>query len=698
MDNVIYVTGGTSAPTDTQARSNFLSLDLSKTGSKWVGLESIPGDGRIMPVIASVAGKVFVAGGARLYPGDEGRPTREYLRTGFRYDPNSKAESKWVPIADMPRASVAAPSPSPKVGPAHFLVLGGDNGEGLPPAVALKDHQGFARDLLGYHVITNTWAVQGEMSFAHVTGPLIEHGGRMIIPTGEIRPGVRSPKAFKGSVLPMKAPFGVINYGVLILYLLAVTVIGLWMTGANQNTNDFFRGGGTIPWWAAGLSIFATMSSSIGYLAITARSYMDDWVWMLTSLPILLLAPIIIRFYLPFFRHVDSSSAYEFLERRFSVFLRLFGSFAFVLFHMGRMAIVLYLPALAIATVTALDQTVCILLMGVLCIIYCAAGGIRAVVFTDSLQAVVLLGALFLSLVFAITSIEGGISTFISVGSEDNKFRIADLSMSPYVAGLWVVIVGNLFANLLPYTADQAVVQRYMTTKDMKAASRSIWTNAILAVPNTFLMFLLGTALYVFYKSFPEKLTPALTTNDAIFPLFIANELPIGLAGLAIAGVLAAAQSTVSTSINSISTVLMVDVVGRLGLTKKGAKDLALARILSVAAGIAGTGVALYVAQGGSPSLWETYVKILGLTGGSLAGLFILGIFTTRANSIGAATGAILSVPVLWYVQSYTPIHPFLYAVVGVGVTVIVGYTVSLFTQPMESEQLKGLTLHTIEK
>jgi SSS family solute:Na+ symporter len=693
----IYVTGGTRTPSSTSAQADLYRLDLEMKPLAWETLEPMPGEGRIMPVIATIGGHLFVAGGASLHPDEQGKPARTYLVSAYRYNPSGEKGSRWDAVADMPRRSVAAPTPSPSIGPSHFVVLGGDDGTNLPPAVALKDHPGFNSDILAYHAITNTWAVLGKIPFATVTGPVIQANSKFIIPSGEIRPGVRTARVQIGEVQVQKVDFGIINYVVLFAYLIGVTVLGLAFTGSNKDTDEYFRGAGRIPWWAAGLSIFATMSSSIGYFAITAKSYSEDWIYMLTSLPIVLLAPVIIRYYLPFFRHVNSSSAYEFLEHRFSVLARLFASSAFLLFHMGRMAVVLYLPALAIATVTPLPESWSILVMGFLCVIYCSAGGVRAVIFTDSLQSIVLLGALLFSLVFAIFAIDGGIGTFFTVASADHKFKLIETSWSPLVPALWVVIIGHTFANLFPYTADQAVVQRYMTTKDEKAAARSIWTNAILSIPNTLLMFLLGTAIYVFYKNFPERLSPTIYT-DAIFPLFIANELPIGLAGLAIAGVLAAAQSTVSTSINSISTVLMVDVVGRFKLAAKGAEDLALARWISILSGVIGTGLALMISRFGTGSLWDLYIIIMGLTGSSLAGLFILGIFTTRSTGLGAVIGAIVSVPCLYLVREHSSIHIFLYAPVGVGVTVLVGYAVSLLTSPKPIEELKDLTLHTIEK
>ena len=171
--------------------------------------------------------------------------------------------------------------------------------------------------------------------------------------------------------------------------------------------------------------------------------------------------------------------------------------------------------------------------MGILSILYCAMGGIEAVIWTDTIQTVVLLGGAILAFILLISGVEGGFSGFVSTASEADKFRLAHFNWDVTSAqiALWVIIIGSIGQNLSSYTADQAVVQRYMTTPDEKLAARSIWTNAILSVFATLLFFGLGSALFAYYHSHPGRLDPTITT-DQILPLFIAQEMPLGLAGL----------------------------------------------------------------------------------------------------------------------------------------------------------------------
>jgi SSS family transporter len=471
--------------------------------------------------------------------------------------------------------------------------------------------------------------------------------------------------------------------------------IGAWFARRQKTTSDYFKGGGRVPWWAAGLSIYATMLSSITFMSIPAKAYATDWTYVWANLPILLLAPLIVHVYLPFFRELDVTSAYEYLERRFNLAVRLYGSAAFVLFQVGRQAIVLLLPSLALDTITDLNVYQCILLMGLLCVIYTAMGGIEAVIWTDVVQSLVLLGAAMLSLGIIILGCQGGPAGFWAAATSADKFHLANWTLDPRLAAnaFWVILGGNLFIALVPYTSDQTVVQRYLTTKDQKKAARAIWTNALLAIPSTLFFFSIGTALWVYYRQHPGELQPALAT-DAVFPMFIVQTIPAGLAGVVIAGIFAAAQSTVSSSLNSVSTAVVTDFYRRFRPQATDAAALRLARGLTVAVGVVATGGALLLASADVRSLWDTYNALVGLTGSGLAALFLLGITTRRASGWGVLCGAIASAAVLWWVQKHTPLHFLLYAAIGIASCAILGYLASLLL-PDRNKDLTGLTLHT---
>jgi SSS family solute:Na+ symporter len=221
------------------------------------------------------------------------------------------------------------------------------------------------------------------------------------------------------------------------------------------------------------------------------------------------------------------------------------------------------------------------------------------------------------------------------------------------------------------------MIQRYMTTTDLAACRRALWVNAGLALVNTFSFLAVGTAIYVYYQANPQNLA-GLPRNDAILPFFIARELPAGVAGLVVAGIFAAAQSAISTSLSATSTALVTDFLQRLGPARSDRHWLRTAQWLTAGLGVVAVGFAALLASVGISSAFDTFQGLLGLTTGGLAGVFLLGIFFQRANARGAWAGIAASALALLLVQRLTKTHVYLYALIGIGVCVIIGYLVSL--------------------
>lgn len=398
--------------------------------------------------------------------------------------------------------------------------------------------------------------------------------------------------------------------------------------------------------------------------------------------------------FLPFYRTLNVTSAYEYLERRFNVAARMMASALFILFQCGRVAIVLFLPALALATVSSIDVTVCILLMGVLCVIYTVLGGIEAVIWTDFIQTIILMGGALWALVAIVLRVNGGVGAMIGeAGAHGKFFQTVPWTFDVAIATGWIIMLGSIFNNLFPYTASQDIVQRYVTTPDRQTAAKAIWTNALIAGPAQAVFFAIGTALFVFYRHHPERLDPAVPI-DGIFPLFIVNELPAGVAGLIVAGIFAAAQSTLAGSLNSIATVWVTDFHRRLRPRTSDAACLKLARWVTALVGGVGTGIAVVLAQVEVRSLWETFIAVIGLFGGTISGLFLLGVFSRRAHGTGALVGAIASALVVGYTYVNNLTVFWLYSVIGVASCVILGWVASLLL-PGPRMAPDGLTVYT---
>jgi len=473
---------------------------------------------------------------------------------------------------------------------------------------------------------------------------------------------------------------------VIVLYFSVLAWMGYFFSKRQKSTNDYFKGGERIPWWAAGLSIFGTALSAITFMAIPAKTYSTDWSYFMLNMTIFLAAPIIVFVFIPFYRGLNITTAYEYLEIRFNIVVRLIGSLSFILFQIGRMGVVMFLPSIALNVATGIDIYLCIALMGIVSLVYTMLGGIEAVIWTDVMQVIVLLGGAIISLVIIVLSVKGGFLGIVEVAGENKKFNILDFTWSLQQPTVWVMLLGGIFSNIITYGTDQTMVQRYLTTKSQKEAAKSVWTNALLTIPATFIFFFVGTALFVFYRIYPNEMNSDLLLNDAIFPWFISTQLPPGISGLLIAGIFSASMSSLSSSMNSAATSYSTDIHFRFKWNKKS-NELSVARYATLIIGIAGVLFALFMATLDIKSLWDEFQKILGLLIGGLGGVFLLGIISKKANTPGALTGMVTSIIVQFLVAYYQPVHLLTYTATGVISCFIAGYLGSfLFLERKKSE------------
>jgi SSS family solute:Na+ symporter len=488
------------------------------------------------------------------------------------------------------------------------------------------------------------------------------------------------------AAVPVKDGFGWINWTVMAVYLAAMVGIGWWFMKreAASTTDAYFRGGQRVPWWVAGLSIFATMLSSLTFMGIPARAFHTDLSWYIGQLPILLIIPLVSLCYLPFFRKLDLTSAYEYLEKRFDLRCRLFAAVSFILLHLGRIAIVLYLPALALSAVSEIDVDVAILVIGVLCLVYTLIGGIEAVVWTDAVQALVLLGGAVLCFVMAFLKVDGGFGGMMEIAARDEKLfgnlRWDSLDVGDGTMSVVVLFIAFFFNSLVPYTSSQDVVQRYVTTRDIGSARRSLYLTMVFSIFGSLMFFGMGTAIYAFYQTHPGLLDPRFGTGDGILPFFIMQQLPPGVSGLIIAAIFAASQSTISSSLNSVATVFSKDLDSRLWRRDRDDRTyLRGAQAVVMVAGVIGIGLALWMAHSRIESAFKAFNEMIGLTVGSLGGLFALGIFSRRANATGAIIGAATGVAVVLGLRlGGAPVTGLLYAFVGFSTSFAVGWLASL--------------------
>ena len=550
-----------------------------------------------------------------------------------------------------------------------------------------------------HHLVTDCWFDLQAAPFDTCSAVELLADGRLLVVDGA------GEKAVYGTPARTKA-YHPVNWVIMVVYLLLMAGMGVWFMRRNKSSDDYFRAGGRVPWIVVSMSIYATMFSSITFISIPALSYLTDCRYFIVTFGIILMAPVVVKWYLPFFRRLNLTSAYEFLEVRFNLPCRLFASAAFILFMVARTAIVTYLPALAIAAVTNLDVNMAIIVVTVVTIFYCTIGGVEAVIWSDFVQSVILIASTVLIYILLVWGTDGGLAGFLSSASAAGKFRAFDFVFDWTKPCFWVVLIGGIVANLASYTSDQCVVQRYMTTKDERGAAKSILFNGVLSFFNCIVFFTLGVALWTFYRSNPGLLDVTMPKNDSILPLFIGNDLPTGISGLVLAAVAAATMSTLSANLNSAASAIVTDFWDRLILGGSRSRatanvqervppasdrsKLVCAKISTVVVGLFGGGFALVLANMEIMSIYDQFQRFLGVLTGGLGCLFFMGVFMKRVNGVGAMAGLVANYIVCFaldQMQFEGKPHLLLYGFFGMVACLIVAPVVSRFGSTKTHEE-----------
>lgn len=485
-----------------------------------------------------------------------------------------------------------------------------------------------------------------------------------------------------------------LDYVLLALYFAATLAIGWWCSRKKQSSSaDYFLGGRRVLWWAAAVSFFATSTSSISFMALPAKTYQTDWM-VFGSSPAQGLAGLVVGFvFVGLLRRLNLTTVYGYLERRFDMKVRLLGSGLAVLLKLGgRMSVVMLLPALALSTVTGLNVYLSILLMGLVTTLYAMEGGFEAVVWTDVMQVVVTYGGIGVALYFLAGGVEGGLGGIIDTGTALGKFKAISWEANVTDPTVWVFI-GMFFGHVFTQLADQPLMQRMLASTDARKARRTVIFGNLMGMLSSVVFFFIGTSLYVFYRAHPERLAAALP-NDAIFPYFIANELPPGVVGLIIAGLFAAAMGALSSAMNATAAMIVSDFLLSFKPRASEALQARAARTATLLCGLIATGMAVFLAWRNVSSLWDEFLKLVALIGGGFPGVFALGLLTRRASARGVIVGTIASIAITWWVQTYTTTSVFLHSFVAVASCMITGYLASLLLPSRTpAKSFQGLTL-----
>ncbi|MSO23168.1 MAG: hypothetical protein EXQ58_07945 [Acidobacteria bacterium] len=481
------------------------------------------------------------------------------------------------------------------------------------------------------------------------------------------------------------------DLAVIAAYLVGITMVGMLFYRKNTNMEEYLLGSKGMKWFPVALSILAADTSALTYLGIPAWSFRHDLKYNQVTFSNLIAVPIVIWLFLPIYSKGNLYTAYQYLERRFDVRVRLVTSLLFLVIRGAHVSVIIYAPALVMAELMGVPLKFSILMMGVLTAVYTSMGGIKSVIWTDTIQVGVVFLGFAIVVVAALTHISGGVSSVWSTGLAHGKFELFDFSFSlDKVDNFWAIMIGSTVLNVQSMSTDQAVLQKYFTTKSKRETSKSLIFYAAVMIPMVCFLSLLGILLFVAYEQHP-LLKASLQNPDAVVPHFAAKMLPHGLAGLVVASIFAGSMSTVSASLNSLATSSVVDFYKRL-IQKQGsdAHYTRASRCATLLWGVLATVGAFYADRLGALAM--AFTKISSLMGGIILGIFVLGVLSRRATGLGVILGAVVSLGIVIYVSLYTPVTFYWYCIIGGLATLLTGWLFSLaFPQGIpEPEQVEN--------
>lgn len=423
-------------------------------------------------------------------------------------------------------------------------------------------------------------------------------------------------------------------------YMAVLVGIGIRFSRRQTSTETYFVAKRSVPAWAMGLSLLATLISSVTFVAYPGSAYGKDWSLLVPGFMVVVVLGLVGTVIIPFYREAVGMSAYEYFGRRFGRPTRVYSSIAFTLAHFSKMGFVIYLLGLTINSMTGWPVEAVILIVAAATIFYTVIGGLEAVIWADVIQGFVVWVGVIICLGYLLFLPAGGPSAVLRVAAENHKFSLGSMAADFSKPTMPVLIIYGFCWYLQRYVADQTVVQRYLVAKSDRGALKGVSFGAILCVPVWALFMLIGTCTWSFYKLTGEKLPAFITKADQVFPYFLSTHLPIGMAGLFMASLTGAAMSMLASDLNALAVVGVEDFYRLLRPGSTDQQRLRLGKVIVACFGVMAAGTALILAhmKGSALSMW---FSVSAIVSGGLAGLFLLAFLSRRANRKGVYAGIV---------------------------------------------------------
>ncbi len=474
-----------------------------------------------------------------------------------------------------------------------------------------------------------------------------------------------------------------IDYVIIVAYLIGVAIFGMVKGGKQKSSKDYFQGSGSVKWWAVCFSIVAAETSTLTFISIPGLAYLTNLNFLQVTFGYLLGRIIIGTILLPSYFKGDLSTAYQFLENRFGGKTRSFASIVFIFTRLAADGVRLFATAIPLKLMLDISYPLAIIIIAVIALTYTYVGGVKGVIWVDVIQMVIYLGGALIALGFLVFDfLPNGFNSIITAASMDNKLDVFNLGFSggfaeffakPYT--LLAGVLGGAFLSMASHGTDQLIVQRLLTTKSLTAAKKAIIGSGILVIIQFTLFLLVGLGLYAFYGTYNLS-EIGVTKSDEIFPIFIIQQLPVGISGIIIAGLFAAALSTLAGSISSLSSSTMLDLYKPFTGINDEVKELKISRYFTVMWAVLLIGSAFFF-MSSSQTVVELALSIASFTYGGLLGTFLLGLLNKKAKQEDALAGFTAGIFIMITVITLNLAAWTWFTLIGVAATLIVGSLLS---------------------
>jgi SSS family transporter len=475
---------------------------------------------------------------------------------------------------------------------------------------------------------------------------------------------------------------------IIIVYILGMLIIGYFVGKDNETQEDYFLANRSMPWLPIALSVAATMISANAFIGGPGWAYTSGMAPFMVNITV----PFAIFFSMyatsPVFYQLKVTSVYQYMEYRLGPITRMLTVLQFFVNSLIQISSMVFIPSLILQTMTGWSLQVIVPIVVLAAIVYTLLGGIKAVIWTDVVQTVIIWGGLLLAIFIALNKLDMGFFETLGVARDAGKFQMLDFKFSISATNaFWASLIGGGVMWVRYFCFDQAQMQRILTAKSMKGIKSSFLTSALIMNVMYFLMLAVGLILWVFYsgKEFP--------TSNQVMIGYILENLPVGIIGLVVSGAFAAAMSSVDSLINSMTTVFVKDVYERYFYKGKGEASLKLSMTISAVIGVIVIFVVLFGFSGTVKSVLDVVGKYISYFSGPAAGSFLLAMFTMKANDKGVATGFIVGVPAVFWIAKLLGTSWLWNPAIGCLITFVVGYAVSLlFTSDKQVDAYKQFT------